>query len=280
MKIIRRIKKIQEYVSQAKKAGKTIGFVPTMGALHEGHLSLIRQAGKENDVVVVSIFVNPTQFGPKEDYKKYPRPLAKDTRLAKSAGADVIFNPSAAEMYPAGYQTYVEVGKITKVLCGTSRPGHFRGVATVVNKLFNAVPADKAYFGQKDYQQVQVIKQMVKDLNIAVQVVTCPIIREQDGLAMSSRNQYLNAEERKSAICLYEALKVAKAMIKSRIKDTSKIKKEIRNIVESNLLAKVDYIEIVNAETLEPIKMIKGKVVIALAVYVGKTRLIDNMVAG
>ncbi|MDD5491733.1 MAG: pantoate--beta-alanine ligase, partial [bacterium] len=234
---------------------------------------------KENNMVVVSIFVNPTQFGPKEDFKKYPRPFAKDTRLAKSAGADVIFNPSAAEMYPVGYQTYVEVGKITKVLCGESRPGHFRGVATIVNKLFNAVPSDKAYFGQKDYQQVQVIKQMVRDLNIPVQVVACPIVREQDGLAMSSRNQYLSAEERKSATCLYEALKVAKAMIKSRIKDTGKIKKEVRNIIESNLLAKVDYIEIVKAETLEPVKMIKGKVVIALAVYIGKTRLIDNMVA-
>lgn len=280
MKIIRKIKQMQEYVTSAKKAGKKVGLVPTMGALHEGHLSLIRQASKDNDVVVVSIFVNPTQFGPKEDFNKYPRPFTKDARLAKSAGANVIFNPSVEEMYPAGYQTYVEVGKITRGLCGASRPGHFRGVATVVSKLFNAVPADKAYFGQKDYQQVQVIKQIVQDLNIAVQVVTCPIIREQDGLAMSSRNQYLNAEERKSATCLYEALKVAKAMIKSRIKDTNKIKKEIRNIIESNLLSKVDYIEIVNAGTLDPVKVVKGKVVIALAVYIGKTRLIDNMVAG
>lgn len=271
---------MQEYVKRQRKAGRTIGFIPTMGALHEGHLSLIRQAKKENDIVAVSIFVNPTQFGPQEDFKKYPRPLAKDVRLAKSAGASVIFNPSADEMYPAGYQTFVEVGKITQGLCGASRPGHFRGVATVVNKLFNAVPADKAYFGQKDYQQARVIQQMVKDLNIAVQVVICPIIREQDGLAMSSRNQYLNAEERKSAACLYEALKVAKAMIKSKIKETAKIKKEVRNIIESNLLAKVDYIEIVDAETLEPAKMIKGKVVIALAVYIGKTRLIDNMVIG
>ncbi|MDD5258480.1 MAG: pantoate--beta-alanine ligase [bacterium] len=280
MKIIRKIKLMQEYVKRQRKAGRTIGFIPTMGALHEGHLSLIRQAKKENDIVAVSIFVNPTQFGPQEDFKKYPRPLAKDVRLAKSAGASVIFNPSADEMYPAGYQTFVEVGKITQGLCGASRPGHFRGVATVVNKLFNAVPADKAYFGQKDYQQARVIQQMVKDLNIAVQVVICPIIREQDGLAMSSRNQYLNAEERKSAACLYEALKVAKAMIKSKIKETAKIKKEVRNIIESNLLAKVDYIEIVDAETLEPAKMIKGKVVIALAVYIGKTRLIDNMVIG
>ncbi|MDD5131559.1 MAG: pantoate--beta-alanine ligase [bacterium] len=312
MLIIKTVNKMQKYIQRQRKTGKTVGFVPTMGALHEGHLSLIRQAKKENDVVVVSIFVNPTQFGPKEDFKKYPRPFAKDARLAKSAGASVIFNPSVEEMYPAGYHTYVEVGKITQGLCGASRPGHFRGVATVVNKLFNAVPADKAYFGQKDYQQVQVIKQMVRDLNIAVQVVTCPIIREQDGLAMSSRNQYLSPEERKSATCLYEALKVAKAMIKSRIKEAGKIKKEIRNILESNLLAKVDtfdgaklrhlgrsqkrrsvlilsiprgsrridYIEIVDTETLEPVKLIKGKVVIALAVYVGKTRLIDNMVIG
>jgi pantoate--beta-alanine ligase len=271
---------MQKYIAAAKKAGKRVGFVPTMGALHEGHLSLIRRASKENDMVAVSIFVNPTQFGPKEDFKKYPRPFAKDARLAKSAGADIIFNPSAGEMYPSGYQTYVEVGKIAQGLCGASRPGHFHGVATIVNKLFNAVPADKAYFGQKDYQQVQVIKHMVRDLNIAVQVVTCPIIREQDGLAMSSRNQYLNTEERKSATCLYEALKVAKAMIKSKIKDAGKIKKEIRNIIESNLLATVDYIEIVNAETLQPVKKVKGKVVIALAVYTGKTRLIDNMVAG
>lgn len=303
---------MQKYVAAAKKAGKKIGFVPTMGALHEGHLSLIRRAAKENDLVVVSIFVNPTQFGPKEDFKKYPRPLAKDVRLAKSAGADVIFNPSVEEMYPAGYQTYVEVGKIAQGLCGASRPGHFRGVATIVNKLFNAVPADNAYFGQKDYQQVQVIKQMLQDLNIAVQIVACPIIREQDGLAMSSRNQYLNPEERKSATCLYEALKVAKAMIKSKVKDANKIKQEIRNVIESNLLAQVDtfdgaklrhlgrsqkrrsvlilsiprgsrridYLEIVDAETLEPVKLLKGKVVIAVAVYIGKTRLIDNMVAG
>jgi pantoate--beta-alanine ligase len=280
MKILKKVKQMQEYVAAAKRSGKKVGFVPTMGALHEGHLSLIRRAGKENDMVVVSIFVNPTQFGPKEDFNKYPRPLAKDAKLAKSAGADVIFNPKVEEMYPEGYQIFIDPGKLAEGLCGASRPGHFRGVATIVNKLFNAVPADKAYFGQKDYQQVQIIKQMVKDLNIPVQIVVCQIIREKDGLAMSSRNQYLNAEERKSATCLYEALKVSKAMIKGKIKEASKIKKEIRNIIESNLLAKVDYIEIVNTETLEPVKLIKGKVVIALAVYVGKTRLIDNMVAG
>ncbi len=280
MKIIRKVKQMREYVAAAKKAGKKIGLVPTMGALHEGHLSLIRRARKENDAVVVSIFVNPTQFGPKEDFKRYPRPLAKDIRLAKSAGAAVIFNPRAEEMYPAGYQTYVEVGKIARGLCGASRPGHFRGVATIVAKLLNAVTADKAYFGQKDYQQVQVIKQMVQDLNIPIQIVVCPIIREKDGLAMSSRNRYLSAKERKSANCLYEALKVAKAMFKSGIRETGKIKKESRTIIESNLLAKVDYIEIVDAETLEPVKIIKGKVVVALAVCIGKTRLIDNMVAG
>ncbi len=280
MKIIRKIKLMQEYVQKQRQAGKTIGFVPTMGALHEGHLSLIRQAAKENDIVVISIFVNPTQFGPKEDFKKYPRPMAKDLRLAKSAGADVIFNPKAEEMYPAGYQTYVEVGKIAEGLCGASRPGHFRGVATIVAKLFNAVPADKAYFGQKDYQQTQVIKQLVKDLNISAQIVACPIIREKDGLAMSSRNQYLSPKERKSATCLYEALKIAKAMINSGIKDVSKTKKEMRNIIESNLSARVDYIEIVDAETMQSVTRIKGKVTIALAVFIGKTRLIDNVVTG
>lgn len=280
MKIIRKIKLMQEYVKRQRKAGRSVGFVPTMGALHEGHLSLIRRAKKENDMAVVSIFVNPTQFGPKEDFKKYPRPLAKDMRLAKNAGAEVIFNPSAVEMYPVGYQTYVEVGKIAEGLCGASRPGHFRGVATIVAKLFNAVPSNKAYFGQKDYQQVQVIKQMVNDLNIPLQVVVCPIVREKDGLAMSSRNQYLNPEERKSATCLYEALKIAKAMIGRGVKDACKIKTEIRNIIESNLLARVDYIEIVDAENLEPVKKIEGKITIALAVFIGKTRLIDNMVIG
>ncbi|MBI5554849.1 MAG: pantoate--beta-alanine ligase [Elusimicrobia bacterium] len=280
MKIIKKIDKMQKYIVKAKRAGKKIGFVPTLGALHEGHLSLIRRARKENDLVVVSIFVNPIQFGPKEDFKKYPRPLAKDRRLAKSAGADVIFNPSAEEMYPSGYQTYVEVGKLAEGLCGAARPGHFRGVATVVAKLFNVVSADKAYFGQKDYQQVQVIKQMVEDLNIPVQVVICPIVREKDGLAMSSRNQYLSPEERISATCLSEALKVAKAMISSGIKDAIKIKKEMRNIIESNLLGRVDYIEIVNAENLEPVQKMQGRVTIALAVFIGKTRLIDNMVIG
>jgi len=271
---------MQEYIRKHRRAGKTIGLVPTMGALHEGHLSLIRRAARENDLVVVSIFVNPIQFGPNEDFKKYPRPFAKDVKLAVKAGADIIFNPGAGEMYPPGYQTYVEPGELTAGLCGAFRPAHFRGVVTVVIKLFNSVLADRAYFGQKDYQQAQVIKQMVKDLNLQMQIVVCPIIREKDGLAMSSRNQYLSPEERRSATCLHEALRVAKAMVSSGIKDAGKIKREIRNIIQSNLLAKVDYIEIVDAGSLEPVKQIKGQAAIALAVFIGKTRLIDNMVWG
>lgn len=278
MKIIRKIKQMQEYVHGASHSGKTVGFVPTMGALHEGHLSLIQRARKENDIVIVSIFVNPTQFGPKEDFKEYPRPFKKDVEFAKGAGADVIFNPEVEEMYRPEYQTFVEVGEIAKGLCGASRPGHFRGVATVVIKLFNAVSADRAYFGQKDYQQVQVIKRMVEDLNIPIKIVMCPIVRERDGLAMSSRNQYLNPEERKSATCLYEALQVAKDMVKTGIKDVSRIKQEMYDIIENNFLAKVDYIEIANAETLEPVKKMQKRVIIALAVFIGKTRLIDNMV--
>lgn len=278
MKIIYKVKQMQGFVRRGQRAGKTVGFVPTMGALHEGHLSLIRRAAKENDIVVVSIFVNPTQFGPKEDFAKYPRPFKKDVALAKSAGADIIFYPSTKEMYPEEYQTYIDVEKITHGLCGASRPGHFRGVATVVAKLFNAVSAERAYFGQKDYQQVQVIRCLVADLNIPIKVVMCPIIREKEGLAMSSRNQYLNAEERRSAPCLYEALQVAKSMARAGIKDVAKIKKEMRNIIESNVLARVDYIEIVDAETLDPIKKIRGGVVAVLAVFIGNTRLIDNMV--
>jgi pantoate--beta-alanine ligase len=280
MKIIKNIKLMQEYVKKQRKAGRTIGLVPTMGALHEGHLSLIRRAARENDLAVVSIFVNPTQFGPGEDFKKYPRPFAKDARQAKKSGADVIFNPAAAEMYPVGYQTYVEPGELSAGLCGVYRPVHFRGVVTVVTKLFNSVLADKAYFGQKDYQQAQIIKQMVKDLNIPIRIVICPIMREKDGLAMSSRNQYLNTDERKSAVCLYEALRVGRAMIENGIRDVSLVKKEMSGIIQSNLLAKTDYIEIVDPETLEQVKKIQGKVVIAMAVFIGKTRLIDNMVIG
>lgn len=269
---------MQEYVKKQRRGGKTTGFVPTMGALHEGHLSLIRRACEENDSVVVSVFVNPTQFGPKEDFTKYPRPFKKDVELAKSTGADIIFYPDTKEMYPEGHQTYIEVEKITKGLCGASRPGHFRGVATVVAKLFNAVPANRAYFGQKDYQQVRIIKRMVEDLNIPVKIVMCPIAREKDGLAMSSRNQYLSLEERKSATCLYEALQVAKAMVKSGIKDTVRIKNEMHGIIESNFLAKIDYVKIVDAETLASVKKIQNKAVIAVAVFIGNTRLIDNEV--
>lgn len=274
--IIRKIKLMQKYVRDQRRTSKTIGFVPTMGALHEGHLSLIRRARKENDIVVMSIFVNPKQFGPKEDFAKYPRPFKKDIELAKSAGADIIFYPGTKEMYSEEYQTYIDVEKITKGLCGASRPDHFRGVATVVTKLFNAVPAERAYFGQKDYQQVRIIKRMVEDLNIPVKIVICPIVRGKDGLAMSSRNQYLSLEERRSATCLYEALQVAKAMVKSGIKDTVRIKNEMHGIIESNFLAKIDYVEIVDAETLASVEKIQNKAVIAVAVFIGKTRLIDN----
>ncbi|NSW89991.1 MAG: pantoate--beta-alanine ligase [Firmicutes bacterium] len=278
MKIIKSIKEMKDIIKQEKTFGKTIGLVPTMGFLHEGHLSLIRTSSSKDDIIIVSIFVNPTQFGPNEDYDKYPRDLKRDVSLAEDAGADLIFAPDVEEMYPQGYKTYVNVENITEVLCGKSRPGHFRGVTTVVAKLFNIIQPDRAYFGLKDAQQYIVIKKMVEDLNMNLEVVPCPIVREADGLAMSSRNIYLSIEERKAALILSKSLFEAEDMVKSGERNAEKILERIYSIISSEKLANIDYIEAVNADTLEKISEIKGKVLIALAVKIGNTRLIDNII--
>lgn len=277
MIIIKTINEVKEIIGINKKQGKTIGFVPTMGFLHQGHLSLIRTAKEENDFVIVSIFVNPTQFGVGEDFESYPRDLDSDAKLSESAGADVIFCPSISEMYPKSFQTYVEVDEITNKLCGKSRPTHFKGVTTVVNKLFNIVEPHKAYFGQKDAQQVAVIQKMVDDLNMNIEVIPCPIIREADGLAMSSRNTYLNSEQRIAALILSKSLASAKDMISAGCVNAVEIKETIIKMINNEPLAAIDYVEVVDALNLSDITTLKGKVLIALAVKIGKTRLIDNI---
>lgn len=277
MRLFTTVVEIKEYLRRQQAAGKSVGLVPTMGYLHEGHLSLIRRAVAETDIPVISVFVNPIQFGPSEDLGKYPRDLQRDLEVIRETGAEVVFNPSMAEMYGTDYLTYVRVEKITETLCGVSRPGHFQGVATVVNKLFNIVRPDKAYFGQKDAQQALVIRKMVKDLNMDVEVVVCPIVREADGLAMSSRNTYLNAEERRQAVALYQALLAAKAMIEQGERDAHRVKRHMEELIHRQPLANVDYISVVDPESLREITEISGAVLLALAVKFGATRLIDNL---
>ncbi|MFN7169674.1 MAG: pantoate--beta-alanine ligase [Candidatus Omnitrophota bacterium] len=278
MRLIRKIKTMQILVRKFKEDKKTIGFVPTMGYLHEGHLSLARQARKDTDVVVMSIYVNPLQFGPQEDFREYPRDLKRDMHLAKGAGVDIIFAPEDKDMYPQDYVTYVEVEKLTEGLCGRFRPGHFKGVTTVVTKLFNIVRPDIAYFGQKDAQQARIIEKMVEDLNMDIKIKVMPIVREKDGLAMSSRNVYLDTEERKRAVCLYQALKKAEEMVYRGERDAEKIISEMKKIVAKGGVSRIDYIEIVECKTLKPVRKIKGKVLVALAVWMDKTRLIDNII--
>jgi len=280
MRVFKDVKSIQGYIKKEKKRGSRVGYVPTMGYLHEGHLSLIREARRQTDLVVVSIFVNPAQFGPKEDYKRYPRSLRRDKRLAKASGTDVIFYPSVREMYPEGYRTYVEVTDITQRLCGRSRPGHFRGVATIVAKLFDIVRPDIAYFGQKDAQQALVIKRMASDLNMDLNIKVMPIIREPDGLAMSSRNTYLSDKERSDALVLYDSLNLAKRLINKGVRDTKRIKNDMKRLIKSKKAARVDYISISDTRNLRELKRIKKEALIALAVRIGKTRLIDNMIVG
>ena len=276
--LIKSIKEMKEVIKKEKSKGKTVGFVPTMGYLHKGHVSLIKCSKKENDITVVSIFVNPIQFGKNEDLDKYPRDINRDYYICKEEGVDYVFFPSYEEMYPEGYSTYVEVKGLTEGLCGAFRPGHFKGVTTVVTKLFNIVNPDRAYFGKKDYQQFKVIKKMVEDLNMDVEVIGCPLIREEDGLALSSRNKYLSSEERKSALSLSKALFHAKKLFEKGETNPEKIKREMEKIIKSYPLVKeIQYIEIVNPETLEPKKVVEKGDVIALAVYVGDTRLIDNI---
>jgi len=277
MEVIKTKNELRKLLERERQKGKSLGFVPTMGFLHKGHLSLMERARRENDVVAASIFVNPTQFGPGEDYGTYPRDLPRDIRLARSAGVDYLFVPEADEMYPDNSITFVDMEGLTDVLCGASRPGHFRGVMTVVTKLFNIVKPDRAYFGQKDAQQVLIIKKMVKDLDMDIDIVEMPIVREEDGLAMSSRNSYLTASERKSALVISRSLSDARDSIKEGENRAGFIKEAIRREISTEQNASIDYIEIVDAETLKPIERIKGGVLIAVAVRIGKTRLIDNI---
>ncbi len=278
MIIKRRIKQMNLFSQKLRRAGETIGFIPTMGTLHAGHLSLIRKAAQENDFVVVSIFVNPAQFGPREDFKKYPRDLKHDAYLCRREGVDAIFYPQAKEIYPHNYKTYITVKELSAVLCGKSRPGHFQGVATIVTKLFNIVQPDIAYFGQKDAQQAIVIKRMAADLNIPVKIKVMPTLREKDGLAMSSRNAYLNKAERIDALVLSCSLNLAKDLIRGGVRDSSRIIKAMRNLIQKKRSAKIDYISIVDPENLQPMRRILDHCLVALAVWIGKTRLIDNAV--
>lgn len=278
MKIIRSNKAMSAYSGKLHVNGKTVGFVPTMGALHEGHLSLIRRARKENDITVVSIFVNPIQFGPKEDYSCYPRNLRFDAGLCKKEKVDVIFFPRAKGMYPKNYKTYVTVEDLGDSLCGAFRPGHFKGVTTVVTKLFNIVNPDKAYFGQKDAQQAMIIKKMSEDLNIAVKIKIMPTIRESDGLAMSSRNIYLTKAERLDAAVLYQALTLAKKSVNKGMRDCREIIKIMKQSISARKTARVQYISIVDTLGLEPLNRINRRALIALSVWIGKTRLIDNII--
>lgn len=280
MKIIRNISAMSGVISSFKKKNYKIGFVPTMGALHEGHLSLVRRAKKDCEKTVVSIFVNPTQFGPKEDLKKYPRDFNKDKALLQKEKVDILFYPSTVGMYPEGYSAYVDVGKISEILCGKSRPGHFKGVATVVAKLFNIISPDAAYFGQKDAQQLVVIKRMARDLNFSVDVIGMPIVRESGGLAMSSRNKYLSKSERFEALNLNRSLKLAKELIENngfRSKRAIVIKlKEFFSIQSKKI--KIDYIDIRKWDSLDEIEDLKGDILVAIAAWVEKTRLIDNVI--
>jgi len=276
MRTIESIKEMQIRSESLRLAGKKIAFVPTMGYFHEGHLSLMREARKRADQVVTSIYVNPTQFGPKEDFSKYPRDFERDAQMAQSVGVDVIFYPSDQEMYPSGYQTYVNVEKVTQNLCGASRPGHFRGVATICCKLFNIVKPHIAIFGKKDFQQLAAMKRMVSDLNMDLEIIGMPTFREPDGLAMSSRNVYLSPEERPSALTLVKSLKLAQKLYAAGERKASKIIDEAQKLIKSAMNTEIDYIKICDASTLEDVEDIQGETVMALAVRVGKTRLIDN----
>lgn len=277
--VITTIELIKRFLGTVNRENKPIGLVPTMGFLHEGHLSLIKKAKEENDIVIVSIFVNPTQFGPNEDFETYPRDILSDTNLAYKAGADIIFNPNVCDLYPEGSNTWVNVeGDITSVLCGASRPTHFRGVTTVVNMLFNIVQPNRAYFGQKDAQQVAVLTKMVNDLHINVELVICPIVREADGVAMSSRNSYLSDEERTQAVILNEALQLAGESYKEGEKDVAVLTQLIEAKITTMSLAEIDYVSIYSYPSLEKIENIEDTAIIALAVKFGKTRLIDNKI--
>ena len=275
MKIVGTVKEVREQVKEWKKQGLSVGFVPTMGYLHEGHKSLMDAARKGNDKVVVSIFVNPMQFGPTEDLATYPRDLDHDAALCESAGVDLIFHLEGEDMYEKDFCSFVDMTGLTEGLCGKTRPIHFRGVCTVVNKLFNIVTPDHAYFGQKDGQQLAVIKRMVRDLNMDIEIVGCPIVREEDGLAKSSRNTYLSPEERKAALILSKTVALGKELAKTE-KDANKVVEAMKKNIETEPLAKIDYVEAVDALSMAPVEKLEGTCMLAMAVYIGKTRLIDN----
>jgi pantoate--beta-alanine ligase len=270
--------KAQKTIEKIRRKGKTISFVPTMGFLHEGHLSLLREGRKKSDCLVLSIFINPTQFGPGEDLDAYPRDTEKDLALAEKEGVDFVFMPDADELYGSRFQTYVELEKLPHHLCGVSRPAHFRGVATVVTKLFNIIKPHIAIFGQKDFQQLAIIRQMVIDLNFDIEIVGIPTIREKDGLAMSSRNAYLSPDERSSAVCLYKSLTNAASFVKNGEKNASVITDKTIDFINSTKGTRIDYVALCDPVTLENVATIDGPVLMALAVFMGKTRLIDNMV--
>lgn len=276
MKVVKTIDEVRKQVSEWRKQGLTVGLVPTMGYLHEGHASLIDACHAGNDRTVVSDFVNPMQFGPTEDLESYPRDMGHDAELAKEHGCDLIFNPEPEEMYHDGFSTFVDMTVLTQELCGLSRPVHFRGVCTVVSKLFNIVKPDRAYFGKKDAQQLAVIRHMVDDLNMDIEIVGCPIIREDDGLAKSSRNTYLNPEERKAALILSKAIFMGMELVRDGEKDCSVIIGKMKEMIEAEPLARIDYVKIVDVKTMQQIKSIDRSALCAIAVFIGKTRLIDN----
>ena len=278
MQIVSTVEEVRKQVKKWREEGLSVGLVPTMGYLHEGHKSLIDKAVEQNDRVVVSVFVNPIQFGPNEDLATYPRDLERDAALCENAGANLIFHPEPENMYESDFCSFIDMDGLTKGLCGKTRPTHFRGVCTVVGKLFNIVEPDRAYFGQKDAQQLAVIRRMVRDLNFDLEVIGCPIIREDDGLAKSSRNTYLSKEERKAAVILHKGLLRCEELVKAGEKSAATVKQAITEIIESEPLAKIDYVEIVNFDNIETIETIDGSILAAVAVYIGKTRLIDNFI--
>ncbi len=278
MDVVQLVTEVRRQVGAARRAGKRIGLLPTLGALHTGHARLMEQAAAGCDYLVVSIFVNPLQFGPHEDYQRYPRQLAADVAICREKGVALVFAPEPAEMYPEASYTYVEVERLTAGLCGASRPGHFRGVTTVVAKLFNIVQPDVAYFGQKDAQQVAVVQRMVQDLNFPLTIAVLPTVRAEDGLALSSRNAYLSPAERQAAPVLFKALTAARELVAAGERSAANLRAALRQILQSEPLSRVDYAEVVDAGTLEPVELVKGRVLVALAVYIGRTRLIDNIV--
>lgn len=278
MKIVGTVKEVREQVKAWRKEGLSVGYVPTMGYLHEGHASLMKKSVEDNDKTVASIFVNPMQFGPTEDLEAYPRDLDRDAALCEEIGVDLIFHPEVEEMYEDGFCSFVDMSGLTKGLCGKTRPTHFRGVCTVVNKFFNIIKPDRAYFGQKDAQQLAVIKRMVADLNMDIEIIGCPIVREEDGLAKSSRNTYLSEEERRAALCLSKSIFLAESLVKDGETSAETIKAEMRKVLEAEPLARVDYVEVVDSLTIEPVVEVKSGTLIAIAVYIGKTRLIDNTI--